>query len=395
MDEAEATDAHCVAKRAQADLEALAAARRISHTARAPAARRHSAPGSRAASCFYAADGAHDASHHTGGSLQRSNSVVAPPTATSPGPVVLGAPRARSDDSLPTVISPASPTTNTAASSPSSAEAARRAAASKAPLRPSRAVDAAVARWAAADPTRKPSDSVDTEASVDFIGFERGPETAASDRAFAKKRLDSLLGRRRKDRAAAGRLAQRLEPPPEYAPLTTPLGPADATRVQRWARTHRLEDPNGDDAGPDWTGVLDLFAGRGVTLEDVVACYDGAADEETALLRTRRRKTEQLKADRLARERREAQSKRDEAVRARQNQRFARKQAAREHDSRLVAALAERSKAALKRCQAAEKKVRACARAAKLAAGDARHIEGLVRDARRRAPPPAVTPAAA
>ena len=85
----------------------------------------------------------------------------------------------------------------------------------------------------------------------------------------------------------------------------------------------------------------------------------------------------------------------DEAVRARQNQRFARKQAAREHDSRLVAALAERSKAALKRCQAAEKKVRACARAAKLAAGDARHIEGLVRDARRRAPPPAVTPAAA
>ena len=43
----------------------------------------------------------------------------------------------------------------------------------------------------------------------------------------------------------------------------------------------------------------------------------------------------------------------------------------------------------------AEKKVRACARAAKLAAGDARHIEGLVRDARRRAPPPAVTPAAA
>ena len=31
----------------------------------------------------------------------------------------------------------------------------------------------------------------------------------------------------------------------------------------------------------------------------------------------------------------------------------------------------------------------------KLAAGDARHIEGLVRDARRRAPPPAVTPAAA
>ena len=102
-----------------------------------------------------------------------------------------------------------------------------------------------------------------------------------------------------------------------------------------------------------------------------------------------------MKADRLARERREAQSKRDEAVRARQNQRFARKQAAREHDSRLVAALAERSKAALKRCQAAEKKVRACARAAKLAAGDARHIEGLVRDARRRAPPPAVTPAAA
>ena len=75
---------------------------------------------------------------------------------------------------------------------------------------------------------------------------------------------------------------------------------------------------------------------------------------------------------------------------------LARKQAAREHDSRLVASLAERSKAALKRCQAAEKKVRACARAAKLAAGDARHIEGLVRDARRRAPPPpAVTPAAA
>ena len=107
--------------------------------------------------------------------------------------------------------------------------------------------------------------------------------------------------------------------------------------------------------------------------------------------KARRRKTEQLKADRLARERREAQSKRDEAARARQNQRFARKQAAREHDSRLVAALAERSKAALKRCQAAEKKVRACARAAKLAAGDARHIEGLVRDARRRAPPPAVT----
>ena len=77
-----------------------------------------------------------------------------------------------------------------------------------------------------------------------------------------------------------------------------------------------------------------------------------------------------------------ATGKRDEAVRARQNQRFARKQAAREHDSRLVAALAERSKAALKRCQAAEKKVRACARAAKLAAGDARHIEGLVRDTR-------------
>ena len=91
----------------------------------------------------------------------------------------------------------------------------------------------------------------------------------------------------------------------------------------------------------------------------------------------------------------EAIVEKDEAVRARQNQRFARKQAAREHDSRLVAALAERSKAALKRCQAAEKKVRACARAAKLAAGDARHIEGLVRDARRRAPPPAVTPAAA
>ena len=80
-----------------------------------------------------------------------------------------------------------------------------------------------------------------------------------------------------------------------------------------------------------------------------------------------------------------ATGKRDEAVRARQNQRFARKQAAREHDSRLVAALAERSKAALKRCQAAEKKVRACARAAKLAAGDARHIEGLVRD--RLGPP--------
>ena len=79
-----------------------------------------------------------------------------------------------------------------------------------------------------------------------------------------------------------------------------------------------------------------------------------------------------------------AQSKRDEAARARQNQRFARKQAAREHDSRLVAALAERSKAALKRCQAAEKKVRACARAAKLAAGDARHIEGLVREWERR-----------
>ena len=118
--------------------------------------------------------------------------------------------------------------------------------------------------------------------------------------------------------------------------------------------------------------------------------------QETALLQARRRKTEQLKSDRLARERREAQSKRDEAARARQNQRFARKQAAREHDSRLVAALAERSKAALKRCQAAEKKVRACARAAKLAAGDARYIEGLVRDARRRAPPPpAVTPAAA
>ena len=53
--------------------------------------------------------------------------------------------------------------------------------------------------------------------------------------------------------------------------------------------------------------------------------------------------------------------------------------------------LSNSSKAALKRCQAAEKKVRACARAAKLAAGDARHIEGLVRDARRRAPPPAVT----
>ena len=157
-----------------------------------------------------------------------------------------------------------------------------------------------------------------------------------------------------------------------------------------------MEDEHGDDAGPDWTGVLDLFAGRGVTIDDVVACYDGAADEETALLQARRRKTEQLKADRLARERREAQSKRDEAARARQNQRFARKQAAREHDSRLVASLAERSKAALKRCQAAEKKVRACARAAKLAAGDARHIEGLVRDARRRAPPPpAVTPAAA
>ena len=35
-----------------------------------------------------------------------------------------------------------------------------------------------------------------------------------------------------------------------------------------------------------------------MTLEDVVACYDGAADEETALLQARRHKTEQLKADR-------------------------------------------------------------------------------------------------
>ena len=57
--------------------------------------------------------------------------------------------------------------------------------------------------------------------------------------------------------------------------------------------------------------LCSVFAGRSVTLEDVVACYDGSADEETALLQARRRKTEQLKADRLARERRAAQSKRD------------------------------------------------------------------------------------
>jgi hypothetical protein len=144
----------------------------------------------------------------------------------------------------------------------------------------------------------------------------------------------------------------------------------------------------GDDAGPDWDGVLNLFAGRGVTLEDVIACYDGAADRETAALHARRRKTEQLKADRLAREQREARGKRDAAVRARTHARFARKQAARAHDSAHAAGLAGRSKVALARCRAAEKKVRACAKAAKLAAGDARHIEGLVRDARRRTPLP-------
>ena len=117
---------------------------------------------------------------------------------------------------------------------PSRAGRAGRAAASKAPLRPSRAVDAAVARWAAADPGG-PSLLGRQIPSVDHR-LRRAPETAASTGPSPR----SGSTRYSEDAARTGPPPprQRLEPPPEYAPLTTPLGPADATRVRARARTH-------------------------------------------------------------------------------------------------------------------------------------------------------------
>ena len=104
----------------------------------------------------------------------------------------------------------------------------------------------------------------------------------ASPAPTSKPRKKKFVAPRPTPRAAAD--AARTNEPllrprvflEDASTLETPLGPADASRIQCWARTHRRRDAHGRDAGPDWAGVLDMFEGQGVTLEDVKACCDVA-----------------------------------------------------------------------------------------------------------------------
>lgn len=68
----------------------------------------------------------------------------------------------------------------------------------------------------------------------------------------------------------------------------------------------------------------------------------------------------------------------EEAARAVRNARFAAAQRARNADANAAAVLADRSRDALQRCRAAERRVKACSRAARKAAADAAQIHELV-----------------
>jgi len=236
---------------------------------------------------------------------------------------------------------------------------------------------------------------------------------AACDAARLAAKLAALVGGA--DAPDAVRRAyqkKRREAAARRAAAPLPFSAADEAAIREWAAARAIVGADGREA-VDWAGAAAaLFPGRGVDVAQIAECHRRLARADAARAARRRDRDRadrfrKLEADRARAARRDrdraaadaareadARDRALEAERLAQDDRIRRRAdsderrraaaaddaaaATRADDAAAAARLARRSRAALDRCLAAERRVRACSRAAVRAARDAEHVQALI-----------------